>query len=112
MAGSLRPRKEAKVQTIVTATTGARIEVWREDELFHARLAGQNQQPEICVGMDLFEVIADLAGLDLEDQVEAAEATRLASEAQQRLGSRAGSDPAARSAFAGGWAESAWSSKM
>ena len=101
------------MQTIVTASTGARIEVWREDELFQARLAGQNQQPEICMGMDLFEVIAELAGLDLEDaKIEAAEATGLASEAEQRLRSRAGSDPAARSAFAGGWAESARSSKM
>ena len=80
------------MQTIVTATTGARIEVWREDELFHAQLAGHHEQPEICMGMDLFEVIADLAGLHLEDEVESAEATRLAFEAQQRLGSPVRSD--------------------
>ena len=83
------------MQTIVTATTGAQIEVWRQDELFHARLAGRQEQPEICVGMDLFEVIADLAGLDLEDRVESAEATRLAFEAQQRLSPEMMSGPSA-----------------
>ena len=74
------------MHTIVTASTGARIEVWREGELFHARVAERAGQPEVCIGMDLFEVIADLAGLKLEDETESAEATRLASEAQQRLG--------------------------
>lgn len=83
------------MHTIVTATTGARVEVWRDGELFHARVAGQAAEPEICMGMDLFEVIADLAGLALEDQIESAEATRLACEAQQRLGLPMGCGPAA-----------------
>ena len=48
------------MQTIVTTTTGALIEVWRDDDLYYARPAGQAAPPEVCVGMDLFEVIADL----------------------------------------------------
>jgi hypothetical protein len=78
------------VQTIVRTTTRALIEVWRDDELYYARLAGRAAEPEVCVGMDLFEVIADLAGLDLEDEVESAEATGLAFEAQRRLESGVG----------------------
>jgi hypothetical protein len=78
------------VQTIVTTTTGALIEVWRDDDLYYARPAGQAAPPEVCVGMDLFEVIADLGGLDLEDEAESAEATGLAFEAQRRLDSGVG----------------------
>lgn len=84
------------METTVTASTGARIEVRREGELFHARLVEHHREPEICVGIDLFEVIADLAGLNLDDQLQSAEATRLAIDAQQRLGSAGGSDPPPR----------------
>jgi hypothetical protein len=74
------------MRTTVSASTGARVDVWRQDELLHARLAGHATEPEICVAMDLFEVIADLAGLDLENDAASAEATRLAFQAQRRLG--------------------------
>ncbi len=78
------------MHTIVRTTTGALIEVWRDNELYYARLAEGAAEPEVCVGMDLFEVIADLAGLDLEQEVESAEATGLAFEAQRRLESGVG----------------------
>ena len=42
-------------------------------------------EPQICLGVDLFEVIADLAGLDLDDASAAAEAVRLANSARERL---------------------------
>jgi hypothetical protein len=41
---------------------------------------------QICLAVDLFEVIAELAGLDLERHEQAAEAIGLAEEAQRRLG--------------------------
>jgi hypothetical protein len=37
--------------------------------------------------VDLFEVIAELADLDLDDEAHASEAVRLADEAQRRLSS-------------------------
>jgi len=40
----------------------------------------------VCLAVDLFEVIAELSGLDLEDRAEAAEAVALAEEARRRLG--------------------------
>jgi hypothetical protein len=48
-------------------------------------------EPQICVAADLFEVIAELAGLNLEVKVESAEAVRLSIEAQREL-----EDPADR----------------
>jgi hypothetical protein len=39
------------------------------------------------LGIDLFEVIAELAGLDLDDERDAEEATQLADDARQRLSS-------------------------
>jgi hypothetical protein len=79
--------KEGQGQLNVTirASTGARIRVWREADLFHARPADSAADAEICVAVDLFEVIAELAGLNLEDGRQSAEATRLATEAQQQL---------------------------
>ena len=71
----------------LTASTGAKILVWREKDMFAALLAGGNEEAQICLGIDLFEVIAELAGLDLEDKPQSAEATRLAIEARQRLAS-------------------------
>jgi hypothetical protein len=70
----------------VRASNGTRIRVWREGELFHARPAGSATEAQICVAVDLFEVIAELAGLNLDDNDESAEAIRLASEAQRQLG--------------------------
>ena len=48
---------------------------------------GGAEEAQICLGIDLFEVIAELAGLDLDDDEHADEATRLAIEARQRLSS-------------------------
>jgi hypothetical protein len=67
------------------ASTGARVVVWRERDSFCARQADETTQPEVCLAVDLFEVLADLAGLDLERQDHAAEAVALAEEAQRRL---------------------------
>jgi len=69
------------------ASTGAKIFVWREEDMFHARLA-QRPDVQICLGIDLFEVIAELAGLDLEQDRQAQEAVSLAEHAQQRLAQR------------------------
>jgi hypothetical protein len=71
----------------LTASTGAKILVWREKDMFAALLAGGNEEAQICLGIDLFEVIAELAGLDLDDLRQSGEATRLAIEARQRLAS-------------------------
>lgn len=73
------------MKVALAASTGAEIEVWREDDLFHARRVGHSGEPQICLGVDLFEVVADLAELDLERPAEAAEAMRLAERAQHRL---------------------------
>jgi hypothetical protein len=70
-----------------TASTGATILVWREKDMFVASLAGAGEEAQICLGIDLFEVVAELAGLDLDDEDEAEEATRVADEARQRLSS-------------------------
>jgi hypothetical protein len=71
----------------LTATTGAKILVWREKDMFAALRAGGSEEAQICLGIDLFEVIAELAGLDLENEEESDEATQLATEARQRLAS-------------------------
>ncbi|HYB29466.1 MAG TPA: hypothetical protein VEF89_22840 [Solirubrobacteraceae bacterium] len=71
----------------LTASTGAKILVWRETDMFAAQRAGASEEAQICLGIDLFEVIAELAGLDLDDADESEEATRLADDASQRLSS-------------------------
>jgi hypothetical protein len=71
----------------LTASTGANILVWREKDMFAALRAGGRQEAQICLGVDLFEVIAELAGLDLDDEEQSEEATGLATEARQRLSS-------------------------
>jgi hypothetical protein len=73
----------------LTASTGAKILVWREQDMFAALRPGASEEAQICLGIDLFEVIADLAGLDLGDEDQSEEATRLAVEAHQRLTSMA-----------------------
>jgi hypothetical protein len=55
--------------------------------MFAALRAGGSAEAQICLGVDLFEVIAELAGLDLEDEEQSEEATQLAGEARQRLAS-------------------------
>ena len=71
----------------LTASTGARILVWRENDMFAASRAGAAEEAQICLGIDLFEVVADLAGLDLDAEREADEATRLAHRARLALSS-------------------------
>jgi hypothetical protein len=71
----------------LTASTGAKIFVWRDSDMFAASLAGTAEEAQICLGIDLFEVIAELAGLDLDSEPDADEATQLATEARQRLSS-------------------------
>ena len=73
------------MKTTQMASTGASVVVWRHDDIFHARLAGTVHEPESCVAEDLFEVLAELAGLDLDDSGQAAEAIELAERAQRRL---------------------------
>ncbi|MBV9353909.1 MAG: hypothetical protein JO023_00135, partial [Chloroflexi bacterium] len=68
-------------------STGVSVQVWREQQLFHATRKGAVETPQICLGVDLFEVIAELAGLDLEQPRESEEANRLAQDVQQRLAS-------------------------
>jgi hypothetical protein len=71
----------------LTASTGAKILVWREKDMFAAQRAGASEEAQICLGVDLFEVIAELAGLDLDDTAQSEEATELAMDARQRLSS-------------------------
>jgi hypothetical protein len=71
----------------LTASTGAKILVWREKDMFAALRAGGAAEAQVCLGVDLFEVIAELAGLDLDDERDADEATGLADAARQRLSS-------------------------
>jgi hypothetical protein len=69
----------------LTASTGAKILVWREKDMFAALRAGASEEAQICLGIDLFEVIAELAGLDLDDADESEEAIRLSHDARRRL---------------------------
>ncbi len=71
----------------LTASTGAKILVWREMDMFAALRAGGSEEAQVCLGVDLFEVVAELAGLDLEDEDQSEQATRLADDARQRLSS-------------------------
>jgi hypothetical protein len=71
----------------VQASTGVQILVWRDGSLFHARRAGTVSEPQVCLALDLFEVIADLAGLDLERSNHSREAIELASVVQTSLAS-------------------------
>jgi hypothetical protein len=70
-------------------STGAAISIWRdpgEPEVFHAgRLDDPAGEVQSCLAVDLFEVIADLGGLDLEDGIQAAEAMGIAARALMRL---------------------------
>lgn len=69
----------------VTASTGVTVVVWSENELFHARPSDTMLDPQVCLGVDLFEVIAELAGLDLEVKEQAVEALELAETARADL---------------------------
>jgi hypothetical protein len=70
------------------ASNGAKILVWREDDLFCARRPeAPMEQTQTCLGLDLFEIVAELTDLDLEDSAQAAEAIALSGRAQRRLAS-------------------------
>jgi hypothetical protein len=69
----------------VTASTAKTVIVWRDGELFHARTNDEPDDTQVCLGVDLFEVIAELAELDLERPDEAAEALELADDARIQL---------------------------
>ena len=73
------------MEVTLGTSTGAKIAVWREKDLFHARRVDRKEGPQTCWAVDLFEVIAELAQLDLDDPAQAAEALRLAAKAQRRL---------------------------
>ena len=69
----------------VRASNGAQIRVWQENDLYYARRAGSAVEPQICAAVDLFEVIAELTGLNLEVTAQSAEAVELALQAQREL---------------------------
>jgi hypothetical protein len=69
----------------IRASTGTTVLVWREHDVYYARRLGVARRPEACLPVDLFEVIAELTGLDLDHDDQASEATRLAEYAQDRL---------------------------
>jgi hypothetical protein len=73
------------VKLTLTASTGKKVLIWRDRDEFYARSKGVGEEPQVCLGVDLFEVIADLTGLDLDDAAQAVEAIRLADDAQQLL---------------------------
>ncbi len=69
----------------IQASTGTEVVVWRDGTLFFAARAGAEKEPQVCLAVDLFEVIAELASLDLEKSDQAHEATKLANAAQTDL---------------------------
>ena len=79
----------------LTPSTGETIVVWRDRDTYCARRAGDATEPEVCLAVDLFEVIAELAGLDLDRDDQAREAVRLAEDAQSRLRSDGSDDSTA-----------------
>ena len=73
------------MELTLRASTGAKILVWRENDVYHARRSDGSMDTQVCLAMDLFEVVAELASLDLERGAEAAEAIELAESALRRL---------------------------
>jgi len=71
----------------VTPRPGGDKEALRPGRREETLRPGGHEEAQICLGIDLFEVIAELAGLDLDNEEQSDEATRLAREAQHRLGS-------------------------
>jgi hypothetical protein len=73
------------MEVTLGTSTGAKIVVWREKDVFHARRIDRGEEPQTCWAVDLFEVIAELAQFDLDDPAQAVEALRLAARAERRL---------------------------
>ena len=73
------------MKVTLAASTGLKVEVWREEDLFHALRSGDAAEPQTCLAVDLFEVIAEVAELDLDDPTESAEAVSLAGQALRHL---------------------------
>jgi hypothetical protein len=69
----------------LTSSGGVRLEVWLRGDLFHVARSEDETDPEVCLGVDLFEVIAELAELDLDSPDQAKEANRLSEQAQRKL---------------------------
>jgi hypothetical protein len=63
------------------------VRVWKEGLLYHASSSRAQSEPQVCMAIDLFEVIAELSGLDLERAADAREALHLAGTAQDNLAS-------------------------
>ena len=84
------------MELTLTPSTGTRILVWRCNDTYCAKRVGDAGEPEVCLAVDLFEVIAELTGLDLERDAEAAEAVSLSEKAQQRLRELDADDPSAQ----------------
>jgi hypothetical protein len=75
------------MKVTVTTSTGVELVVWREQDMYAVQRADATHDAQICLGIDLFEVLAELAGLELDDRTNAREAIELAAEAQRRLAS-------------------------
>jgi hypothetical protein len=70
----------------LTASSGAEIRVCHEgDDVFHVERVDLGGEVQICLGVDLFEIVAELAELDLDDGTQAAEAVGLAERARRQL---------------------------
>jgi hypothetical protein len=72
------------MKVTIIASNGAEIVVWREQDTYSARRAEEASEPQICLAVDLFEVIAELAELDLERADQAAEALALSQDVLRR----------------------------
>jgi hypothetical protein len=69
----------------LTPSTAKSVVIWWDGELFHARSSDAAGDDQVCLGVDLFEVIAELAALNLDDEDQAAEALELAQTARAKL---------------------------
>jgi hypothetical protein len=73
------------MKVTLTTSSAAKIVVWQEGDLYHARRLDLSQHPQVCLAVDLFEVIAELGELDLEKPSQATEATKLSEQALAAL---------------------------
>jgi hypothetical protein len=82
---AVRRHGSVEMKITLTPTTEVPVVVWCNEGMFYARQSDTVTEPQICLAVDLFEVIAELAGLDLEDASQSAEAVALADRAQREL---------------------------